>query len=75
VSECDREASILRRLWPTRSCWAVGRRMDIIQINTNRLIHCSRTDVLLLELHTQYHHSAQLIVTADPIMNHLLFNL
>jgi hypothetical protein len=24
VSECDREASIMRRLWPSRSCSAIG---------------------------------------------------
>jgi hypothetical protein len=24
VSECDLEASIMRRPWPTRGCWAMG---------------------------------------------------
>jgi hypothetical protein len=24
VSECDREASIMRRPWPTRGCCAIG---------------------------------------------------
>jgi hypothetical protein len=24
VSKCDREASTLRRLWPTRGCWPGG---------------------------------------------------
>jgi hypothetical protein len=28
VSECDREASILMRPWPTRDCCAMGRRIQ-----------------------------------------------
>jgi hypothetical protein len=27
ASECDREASIMRRTWPARGCWAVGERL------------------------------------------------
>jgi hypothetical protein len=26
VSECDREASIIRRPWPTRGCCAIGKK-------------------------------------------------
>jgi hypothetical protein len=25
VSECDREASVMRMPWPTRGCWALGK--------------------------------------------------
>jgi len=25
LSECDREASIMRRPWPTRGCYVMGR--------------------------------------------------
>jgi hypothetical protein len=27
VSECDREASIIRRPWPTRGCCVIGERI------------------------------------------------
>jgi hypothetical protein len=27
VSECDREASIMCRLWPTRGCCAIGKKL------------------------------------------------
>jgi hypothetical protein len=27
VSECDREASIVRRPWPTKSCGAIGKKI------------------------------------------------
>jgi hypothetical protein len=29
VSECDREASIMRRPWPTRGCCAMGKKIRI----------------------------------------------
>jgi len=25
VSECNREASVMRMPWPTRGCWALGK--------------------------------------------------
>ena len=30
VSECDREASLMRRPWPTRDCWATKKNKPII---------------------------------------------
>jgi hypothetical protein len=30
VSECDREASIMKRPWPTRGCCAIGGRVGRI---------------------------------------------
>jgi hypothetical protein len=30
MSECDPEASIMRRLWPTRGCCTVGKKCDEI---------------------------------------------
>jgi hypothetical protein len=33
VSECDQEASIMRRPWPTRGCYAKGIYADSVQYN------------------------------------------
>jgi hypothetical protein len=38
VSECDREASTMRRSWPTRGCCTIGKENNI------RAIVLTRTD-------------------------------
>ena len=36
MAECDREASIMRRLWPTRGCRAMGKTfMDLCRHMTD----------------------------------------
>jgi hypothetical protein len=33
VSDCDREASIMRRPWPTRGCRATGKKLGLANFN------------------------------------------
>ena len=37
VSECDRESSVMRRLWPTRDCCTMKRRVTKPGRSTQRL--------------------------------------
>jgi hypothetical protein len=30
--ECDREASIMRRAWPTRGCCAMGKKVEVVVV-------------------------------------------
>jgi len=32
VSECDREASIMRKPWPTRGCYAMGMKVVVVVV-------------------------------------------
>jgi hypothetical protein len=42
VSECDRKVSIMRRPWPTRGCWAMGRGGHEVPVHANhKLSVCS----------------------------------
>jgi hypothetical protein len=42
VSECDREASVMRMPWPTRGCWALGReRVGLFIISNAHYLHMS----------------------------------
>jgi hypothetical protein len=34
VSECDREASIMRKSWPTSGCWPWGKKRCVLGIKT-----------------------------------------
>jgi hypothetical protein len=56
VSECDREASIMRRPWPTRSCCAMA-------INNNKHMEDSTFEMLTVNSHIQWRSPAALIHT------------
>jgi hypothetical protein len=45
VSECDREATIMRRPWPTSGCRVIGRRRKRRR-NINKLLHFPLRDGL-----------------------------
>jgi hypothetical protein len=40
VSECDREASVMRMPWPTRGCGALGRERVGLFTVSNAYLHC-----------------------------------
>jgi hypothetical protein len=42
VSECDREASIMRRPWPSRGCCAVGKKYGAL--SSPGYVTLTRTD-------------------------------
>jgi hypothetical protein len=41
VSECDREASVMRRPWPTRGCCAVKKKNKLLFSNCRMQVYCN----------------------------------
>jgi len=50
ASECDREASVMRKPWPTRGCW-VTKKIPLLYIKYNRSVFTKESSYKMFVLH------------------------
>jgi len=69
LSECDRENSIMRRLWPTGGCWAMERKITLCYIKTKQ----TNKQVLLMPCCTIHNNHLTWLFTLSYITHCRLF--